>query len=220
METRDARLKRFLLNGVHEIPLTLLNSINTFWIPQLKTADQHKLDGLVFMGTHAVMQTLGKHVFGKSGIAATTFYLQHFVDGERADLRFSQIAGPLHDMRNVLAHQWFSSQAHEFIIDYRGEKGWWKSDEGTHINPSVYLGSFLSRFPGTRPETRYENHVSEDDLKTRKYEFIAEWLALSPKHPIRKKITGMNALSGNELLKREKEIQDELTRELGSSPAN
>lgn len=199
METHNARLKRILNGNEHEVPLTLFNSIRNIWLPQVVAAGESHLDGLVFLGTHSIMQTLGRFVFGISGRDATYFYLKNFVDGERDDLRFSTIADLLHDIRNVLAHQWMSVVGHEHAIDHREQLGFWNGSDGIHINPSIYLDSFRRRFPGNDPANDYRKFVSADQLVVRKYEFLSEWLQLKGSDSICKDVRKLKSLSGPEL---------------------
>jgi hypothetical protein len=113
LEPHQKRILRFLDGSPDEIALTLLNSISNFFLPDLRFVGEHKKDRLVFLGTHAIIQIVSKHLFGKRGLDATEFYLRHFVDGEVVHLQFSKISRILHEMRNVLAHQWLSALAYD-----------------------------------------------------------------------------------------------------------
>jgi len=215
METYQARLRRFLSNGPDEIPLTLLNSITSFGIKELEVANDRRLDTLVFLGTHAIMQTIGEYIFGMSGPSATKFYLEHFVDGDTDDQRFSEIYELLHEMRNVFAHQWMSLRSHKFALDYREEKGWWHGPDGVHINPSVYFMAFKSRFPDTAPERDYRKFVSERDLRIRRCEFVANWIGLAKKHQVRKTIQELASAQSPKFDEIEKIILKQLADEGG-----
>lgn len=167
----------------------------------------------MFMGIHAVMQTVGEIIFGLTGLEATNFYLEHFVDGESEDLRFSNIATILHDMRNVLAHRWTSAAAYRYAIDYREKKGWWKGSDGIHINPSVYFESFKERYPYSKPDRDYRRLVTEEELRSRKYRFIINWLELEGKHPLRAKVKKLSTLTAAKADALEKEIQNQIAKE-------
>jgi hypothetical protein len=156
------------------------------------------------------MQTIGEYIFGMSGESATKFYLEHFVDGDKQDERFSEIHELLHEMRNVLAHRWMSSRNHEYALDYREEKGWWRGPDGIHINPSVFFGAFKSRFPDTAPERDYRMFVSERDLRIRRCKFVADWIGLAKKHPVRKTIRELDSTQSPKFEEIEKLILKQL----------
>jgi hypothetical protein len=161
------------------------------------------------------MQTVGEYIFGMSGSSATKFYLEHFVDGDTQDQRFSEIHELLHEMRNVLAHRWMSARSYEFALDYREEKGWWRGPDGIHINPSVFFRAFKSRFPDTAPERDYRKFVSERDLRVRRCEYVADWIGLAKNNPVRKRIQELASAQSPKFEEIEKIILKQLASDGG-----
>src|SRR4030095_9745134 len=120
MEAVENRLRGFLRHGPEVLFGSILNSIHSFFNEQLAKAGEHRHEDLVFLGTHAVMQTVAEKMFGKTGADGTEFYLKNFVDHlSLVDRQFSLVASEVHEIRNVKAHMWMSSRLHEFIVDYR-----------------------------------------------------------------------------------------------------
>jgi len=197
LESYQQRILRFLNGSPDEIWRTLLNSINNLFLPDLRFVGEHKKDRIVFLGTHAVIQTVSKHLFGKKGLDATEFYLKHFVDGEVEHLQFSKISRILHKMRNVLAHQWLSSLAYEYVIDYNIDEGWVQDDDGVHINPDVYLEQFLSGWGQGGRIWAYDQLLSLREREIARYRFLADWLQLGKSHPLRKSLSEIS-MQGDE----------------------
>jgi hypothetical protein len=83
MEPFEDRLCRFLKGSAREIPLTLLNSITNFFLPDLRKVREYKLDRFLFLVTHAVILTIEGILFDKHGPSATKSYLSSYVDGQR-----------------------------------------------------------------------------------------------------------------------------------------
>jgi len=184
MEPFNKRLHRFLTSDVHEIPATLLNSISNFFLPELRSAKAAKADRLLFLGTHAVIQTVCEQIFAKRGAEATRFYLEHFVDRATPDGKFSAVAADIHEMRNTYAHQWLSRSLHEVAINYTMAEGWKVVGDDLHINPDVYADQFLAGFGAGGPIWDYDKLVTDDELRVRRYTFLVRWLKLPKKHPI------------------------------------
>ncbi len=209
MEPLKARLSRFLYKGVDEIPLTLLNSISNFLLPDLRSAGEQKLDRLIFLGTHAIIQTVGKHIFDRTGKDATRFYLEHFVDGTESHLKFSEIADLIHELRNVLAHQWLSYRSYSYAIDYRISEGWAHGPDGIHINPSVYLDQFLKGFDADDKIWSYRDLLTERERLLVKYRYITHWLGLKGKHPICQDVKRLATLTdGDPLAGAERSVRE------------
>lgn len=184
METFESRLRRFLVGTPDELFSTLLNSINNFFNNQLEKAGEHQLDELIFLGTHAVMQTVSEKMFGISGVAGTEFYLKNFVDDTNIpDRQFSAIAADIHHNRNVKAHLWLSSRLHDFAIDYRHSEGWKRQSGTLSINPTVFLEQFLLGFKG--PIWRWDRLASRETFVVQKYLYLRDWLELPKKDAIR-----------------------------------
>ncbi len=156
MESFKDRLRRFLFNEVYEIPGTLLNSISNYVLPPIQRAGSHNLEYPVFLGTHAIMQTISEKIFGLRGPSGTQFYLQNFVDGGSLDRTYSSISAEIHEMRNVVAHQWMSSMGHTVAIDYRLSGGLHRHGKDIHINPRIYLDDFAAGFGGGGRIWNYE----------------------------------------------------------------
>lgn len=188
MESYQQRILRFLNGSPDEIGRTLLNSISNFFLPDLRLVGEHKKDRLVFLGTHAVIQTVSKQLFGKTGLDATEFYLRHFVDVDVVHLQFSKISWILHEMRNVLAHQWLSGLAYKYAIDYRIDEGWVQEDDGVHINPDVYLEQFLSGWGRGGRIWYYDQLLSLREREIARYRIMADWLQLGRSDPLRKRL--------------------------------
>lgn len=193
METFEARLSRFLLSEVDEIPLTLLNSIDNFFLPQIQKAGKHKLEYPVLLGTHAIIQTVAGKIFGVTGLSGTKFYLREFVDAGPSDRTYSSISTDVHDLRNVVAHTWISSLGHTFVIDYTISGGFLQRGSTIHFNPTVYLQDFSAGFGADGRVWDFKNLVTDDHLLLRKYEFIAEWLNLPRNDPVRGQIQSLKA---------------------------
>src|SRR5262249_23818597 len=162
--------------------------ISNFLLPELRAAREAKADHLLFLGTHAVIQTVGQSIFGLEGLAATSFYLKHFVDGDAPDTTFSLIAEDLHDMRNVIAHQWFSRPLHDVAITYAIPEGWKAVGDTIHINPDIYAGRFLSGFEAGGSIWDYDVLVTDEVLCVRRLEYAARLMKLGRKHPLRVRI--------------------------------
>jgi hypothetical protein len=195
METFQQRLKRFIWNFPFEIPETLLNSISNHFLPQLRKADEQNLDMLVFLGTHAIIQTVSEKIFGKSGLEGTKFYLEHFVDGATEDRKFSLIAEDLHSLRNSVAHSWMSSQMHRMALDYIMQEGWKLERHELHLNPHVYFEQFLTGFAAGGPIWNYHLYVTKEEFQIRKYLFIRDWLQLNRKDSISIEINKLQKLT-------------------------
>ena len=148
MEAFNDRLCRFLKGSSRDVPLTLLNSISNFFLPDLRKIGELRLDRFMFLGTHAVIHTIEGILFDRHGPAATKSYLSSYVDGQEENTMFSLVADTIHELRNDLAHQWISTHAYRYIIDYRRELGWWEDTEGVHINPDRYFKQFIASWEG------------------------------------------------------------------------
>lgn len=194
METFEARLRRFLVNEPEEVFGTVLNSIHNFFNNQLEKAGERQLDELIFLGTHAVMQTVSEKMFGISGLAGTEFYLKNFVDHATIpDRQFSAIASDIHHNRNVKAHLWLSGSLHDFAVDYRHPEGWKRDRDVLSLNPTVYLEQFLAGFNG--PIWKWEKLASEEIFIVQKYRYLRDWLELPKGDPIRVTVEKLNPAS-------------------------
>lgn len=184
METFEDRLKRFTVQSEREIPLTLLNSINNNFLPEIRTAREHGFYYLPWLGIHAIIQTISEMIFGKTGLEGTRFYLEKFVDGPTTDTKFSLIAEYVHELRNIIAHRWFSSLSHFLVIDDRIQEGWRQNGREITINPTQFVDQFLGGFGADDGIWGWQEHVSEMELTIGKYNYIKRWLALDKENHI------------------------------------
>ncbi len=214
METFEERLKRFTNENEREIPLTVINSINNFFIPEIHRARENGFYYLIWLGTHAVMQTISEKVFGKPGLEGTRFFLNNFVDGDTADTKFSLIAEHLHEIRNVIAHQWLSAQFHVIVIDDRIKEGWKQDHLEITINSGIYFDHVLAAFERGGRIWRWQDLTSEMDLTKRKYEYIKQWAGLEKKHPISVEIGKVaDLITLQEVRKQEEVIKQLIVKE-------
>ena len=176
--------------GPEELFGTIVTSLHNYLlIRQVKPAAEQELEYLVFLGTHAVMQTVGEWIFGLRGIEGTRFYLEHFVDVPTPeDKRFSSIVSDIHDLRNIHAHQWFSAHLHQIAFDYRISEGWKLEGQKLHINPRLYASQFIERFPSVYDFSR---HTTAQNLRVQFYHFLMRWLDLSGDDPIRRDVKAL-----------------------------
>lgn len=186
MESFDSRLKRFLGNE-REIPLTLIVWAQNLLIPQLEIAKERQLDNLIFLSTHAFIQTFSENVLGKNGRDATRYFLQSFMDGSSPSEQFSLISDALHEMRNVMAHRLFSSRTHDIALDYRMTEGWQRDGYLLRVNPDVYTKQFIDAVNGGRL-WKWDRFVSTEEMIKQKYLFVLKWLDLPKSDAISQKV--------------------------------
>ena len=179
MEGFEARLRRFLYSRPHELISTLLNSIHNFLAPEIRIARENHLYQLVFLGTHAIMQTVCESIYGRGGDSATKFFLKEFVDGDTEDMRFSVIASELHDLRNITAHQWLSKEGHAVYLDTEMNKGWLREGEILRINPNLYAEQFMSAFNQKSAYWEKWRHMPPKVLRMRKFQYLVGWMKVS-----------------------------------------
>ena len=184
MEKYQDRLSRFLNGDAQEVFGTLLNSIQNYLFPQIRHARDNGLDYLGFLGTHATIQIVTEKVLGiEKPIDGTRLYLQKFVDGDTPEHQYTPIADDLHMMRNSIAHTWISGRGHALAIDYQLTQGWDRIDGTLHINPRVYFDDFLAGYD--RIWSLEDTFISTPAGQVQKYRFIADWLDLPRRDPIR-----------------------------------
>jgi hypothetical protein len=133
METFQQRLKRYTDQNDLEIFGWLTMFLQNAYLRELRLAKENKLYHCVYLIAHALMQMVSENMFGFNGKDGTKFYLESFIDGDTQDKKFSLITDELHDARNVIAHQGYSSLQHgvEYFNDEITE-GWNK--EGDTVN--------------------------------------------------------------------------------------
>lgn len=191
VEPFEQRLIRIVNDDFRATAAWLLSSIKTYFLPEIRAASENDLWSLFFLGSHALMQTVGQTVFGKGGLDATRFYLEKFVDGDPTDRRYSTHAELLHNTRNIEAHQWFGRQMHEHRLDFVQSEGCRLVDGMIHLNPKEYAGDFLSGFGRGGRIGMYEDLVEDDDLVLRKYEYVRRFIGVKGDHPISQRIRSL-----------------------------
>lgn len=213
METFEKRLKRFLCTDVYEIPETLLNSINNHFLPEIRIAGQHKNTRLIFLGTHAIIQTVTENIFGLRGKPGTKFYLENFVDGATLDRKFSLISDDLHEIRNVMAHQWLSVKMHDWAANYQITEGWKLESNTLHVNPDIYLEQFLDAYGAGGRVWDYENLITKKELLIRKYYYLQDWLELGKKDPISMEIAKLKSCATFQDMQNQEAVIKQLIRQ-------
>lgn len=176
METYAHRVARFSNNPPDEIILSILDSIQNFFMPQLSIASEKGLYELLVLGIHAVIETISEHIFLRPGVPGLKFYLENFVDvdGAGEGFHYSEIAADLNDLRNNVAHQWFAAQGHWVGYDAEQKQGYRYEDDVLWVNPVAYFQQFKSAF-GDQGVTRYKlleykkllDEASLEQVKTR-----------------------------------------------------
>lgn len=176
-ESFNKRLKRFQDNSPVEIIETLLNSIaNCFNNEIILTVekDNHQTS-LLFLGIHAVALTISEDLLDKRGPEGYKLFLERFIDRDTDDRKFSKIAGPIHNWRNVLAHQWISRSGHEIGYDYEMDLGWKKQDGIVFINPKMYCEDYLKAFKSNGRIWEYRSFLSDSDLEGVKSRMVEKY---------------------------------------------
>jgi len=188
MEAYKKRLKGFLDQSELEIPGWMTVSMQNYILPELYVAKEKKLDMLIFLGTHATIQTISEKLFDIGGPTGTKFYLETFVDGKSEDRKFSLISDDIHEMRNVMAHQWWASSTHEIALNHEMSEGWKREPNLLHINPEVYVEQFARAFERGELIDKYRQLLTDEQRAVRKYYLIRDWLRLSEPDPIAQEI--------------------------------
>lgn len=168
MEDKIKRLARFQSGPPVEITLTLLNSIANFYNPEIDKAAANELWVLTIIGIHSVALTITEGIFDKRGVDGFRFYLENFVDGKDSGLDFSQITPEIHNMRNVVAHQWLSSSMYDFALDTRISKGWDRFGTDVHLNPKLFYEAFKAGFGPRGRIWKYERLLTVADHRAAK----------------------------------------------------
>lgn len=186
MESREQRLKRWLENDPSEIFGWMLVWAQNGLVPQIKLLAQPGFEEGLFLLTHSFVQTFMENYFDTRGRDATHLYLKWFVDGRKKLDRFSLVSDELHEMRNVMAHQIYSSQTNYIRYEYALTTGWARQNQHLQVNPRLYADRFIDGLEG-RVHRRL-NSVTRLEQARRKYRFIAKWLHLGKADPLRAEI--------------------------------
>ncbi len=172
----EENLARFNSGSPMEYIETLINGQHNWMINQLEVAHANKLDSLLILGIHAVIENLNEYVFQIKGIEGFKFYLKNFVDGEEPGLKYSLICAQINTMRNIIAHQFFSKLGHSFAFDRSLRTGYLISDGELRFNPSMYFDQFKSAFlQGGKTQYRvhdYQKFITEDTMIRGKKKFL------------------------------------------------
>lgn len=179
MEPLERRTKRFQNGGPAEIIETLLDSIGSFFNNEIRltTENDHYQTSLLFLGIHAVALTISEGFFNRTGIEGYKLFLEKFVDGETPDTKFSQIAKPIHDWRNILAHQWLGVAGYDIGYDYTSALGWEERDGRIFVNPRIYCECYLNAFGPSGRLWNYQDIFTEKELYQIKDRLLAKFLS-------------------------------------------
>jgi len=179
-ETKEKRLKRFKENPPYEVVATITNSMANYFINELRTIFDNPGNyqtSLMFLGTHSIALTIAHGLFNKSGEDGYKLFLEHFIDGDTPDTRFSTVSSRIHEWRNVLAHRWINVAGHSFSYDFDMAEGWKIDGEFLLVNPKIYLDQFFKAFgPGGRIY-QYEKILTTDEMwESAKQRFILKYV--------------------------------------------
>lgn len=131
---------------------------------------------------------ISENMFGLTGKDGTKFYLESFVDEGAADEKFSLITDEIHDARNVMAHQGYSSLQHRVEYFANDIAEGWKQEAGTvYINPDIYAEQFENAFNHGTHVQKYRQQTDEIRI-IRKYKYIRQWLRLDKMNLIAQEI--------------------------------
>lgn len=179
-ETSEQRLKRFQNGHPTEVIETIIQSMANFFVNELRSVfdnPANRQTTLMFLGTHSIALTIAYGLFGKDGENGYKLFLEHFVDGETPDTKFSTVAPEIHEWRNVLAHRWINAAGHSFNYEFDMHEGWRREGEFLLVNPQIYLNQFLETFEAGGRVYRYNNVLTtEDMLEAAKKRFISKYV--------------------------------------------
>jgi hypothetical protein len=181
-ESREKRLKRFQNNHPTEIIDTLLNSMASYFINELRTVFNNPnpanyQTSLMILGTHSIALTIAYGLFNKGGEMGYKLFLEHFIDGDSSDKKFSTVASEIHEWRNVIAHRWLNFAGHNFSYEFDMLEGWKKEDDFLLINPRIYLEQYLKTFGPNGKIYGYKKVLTTDEmLEAAKQRFISQYI--------------------------------------------
>jgi hypothetical protein len=176
METQEKRLNRLQSGSPREALLTLINSQGNWFVDrELKPAMERGSHNLLILGIHTIAETWAEILFpARNSLDSFRRYLEHFVDGDDPDKKFSEIAVEINRWRNILAHQWLSSFGHVFGVDLEMSEGWKREGEILYFNPLVYFQCFIENFD--RSLTIIEEMFTEEEREEIKRRIIERYL--------------------------------------------
>lgn len=173
------RVARFQNGHPVEVIDTLLNSIDNHFNNEIRltTRDDHYQTSLLFLGIHSVAMTIAEGFFDMRGEDGYQAFLENYVDGSTLDTKFSDIAAPIHDWRNILAHQWLGTGGYNIGYDYGQPEGWVKRDEVIFINPRIYNEHYLATFSAGGRIWDYDKRFSEDAMQQIKERLLRKFFS-------------------------------------------
>lgn len=178
IEDQAKRLQRFQNNPPSEVIDTLTSSIANYFNNEIRitTEGGNYQSSLLFLGVHSVALTISEGLFNKTGPDGYKLFLEHFVDGNTPDTKFSTIAQEIHDWRNVLAHQWIGSIGHNIGYDYIMTEGWKKDGQITFINPKIYCYHYMKAFGAGGAIYNYATLLTIQELEESKQRLITKYI--------------------------------------------
>lgn len=179
-ETKEHRLKRFTENGPYEVVDTVTCSMANHLVNELRTVfnnPQNYQTSLMFLGTHSIALTIAHGFWNKGGEDGYKLFLEHFIDGDTPDTKFSTVAGRIHEWRNVIAHRWINVAGHSFSYNFDMTEGWRVEDEFLLINPKIYLNQFIKAFGSGGKIYKYDKILTTDQMwEDAKQRFISKYV--------------------------------------------
>jgi hypothetical protein len=149
------------------------------------------------------------------GVLATEAFLRRFVDGRNKHERFSLIAAEIHEMRNVMAHQIYSSQTHNIAFDHTTAYGWRRVGSELRINPRIYADRFAAALDGGK-FWNWRKWTTRLQLTKQKYRFIVKWLGLPASDLLRENVDRLlDAPNLSALRKIERSVRKEFSVRYG-----
>lgn len=178
-ETKEQRLKRFEEGHAIEVIETVIQSIGSYFVNELRSVfdnSENRQTSLMFLGTHSIALTIAYGLFNKGGEDGYKLFLEHFVDGDTPDTKFSTVASEIHEWRNVIAHRWINVAGHSFSYDFDMPEGWKREGEFLIVNPQIYLNQFLDTFALGGRAYRYGQVLeNEESYEAAKRRFISKY---------------------------------------------
>lgn len=144
MENPQKRLDRFKNNHPIESTDTLLNSLNNYFIPEIKLALKNKQYSLIVLGTHSIALTISESFWKLRGPDGYKKFLEEFINDNKNN--FLEIADDIHNMRNNIAHQWLAKSNYFFGFNEIMDYGWKKENNIIYFNPKIYCKEYLKAF--------------------------------------------------------------------------
>lgn len=179
-ETKEQRMKRFNDSDPYEVVATITNSIASYFINELRVVFDNPSNpqtSLMFLGTHSIALTIAHGFWGKGGEDGYKLFLEHFIDGDTPDTKFSVVADRIHEWRNVIAHRWINTAGHSFSYEFSMSQGWTVEGDFLLVNPKIYLGQFLKAFGPAGKIYEYDKILTTDQMwEKTKQRFISKYI--------------------------------------------